>query len=251
MPHELTPQQAIRYSRQILLQGFDLECQEKLLDSRALQIGVGGLGCASAQYLVAAGVGTLTLVDDDVVDSSNLQRQILHSEADIGELKITSAVNTLKALNSQCDISAIDQRLSDEQLATQLQQHDVVIDCSDNLATRNQLNRLCYQYKKPLVSGAAIRMEGQICSFIPSQDTPCYQCLSQLFGEQQLTCVEAGIMAPVVGIVGSMQALETIKILTGFGETLSSKLMLFDAKYNQWQTFTLKKQPNCPICQHT
>ncbi|WP_416305927.1 molybdopterin-synthase adenylyltransferase MoeB [Neptunicella sp. SCSIO 80796] len=251
MSKQLSQSQAMRYNRQIMLAGFDLERQEMLLNAKVLQIGVGGLGCASAQYLVAAGIGQLTLVDDDQVELTNLQRQILHNEADIGISKVQSAVDSLNQLNSDCQLIAIAQRLADPQLTELICQHDLVLDCSDNLATRNQLNRLCVTNKIPLVCGAAIRMEGQITSIIPGGDNPCYQCLSQFFAEQQLSCVEAGVMAPLVGIIGAMQALEAIKIITAYGQNLAGKLMLLDGKTHQWQSFNLVKDPHCKLCGHS
>ncbi|WP_133469430.1 molybdopterin-synthase adenylyltransferase MoeB [Paraglaciecola marina] len=248
MLKRISSENAIRYSRQILLSGFDLEKQEILLNSSVLQIGVGGLGCAAAQYLVAAGVGHITLVDDDKVDESNLQRQILHTEASVGLNKCESAKQALTALNSDAKIDIIQQRLSDDKLSEQVKAHDIVIDCSDNIETRNQLNRICIKQQKPLVSGAAIRMEGQLSSFLPSANNPCYECLSTMFTEQSLTCVEAGVMSPVVGIVGAMQALECIKILTDFGKPLTNKLMMFDGKSMEWQTYTIPKSTTCSAC---
>lgn len=244
----LTTHQALRYSRQIMLPGFDLERQERLLASRVLLIGAGGLGCAAAQYLVTAGLGQLTIVDDDKVDVSNLQRQTLHSEHDVGEYKSHSAKATLSALNSAISITALVARLSDETLNEQLAQHDIVLDCSDNLATRKQVNKYCFTTLTPLVSGAAIRMEGQVSSFTQQTEHACYQCLCASFGEQNLSCMEAGIMSPVVGIIGAMQALEAIKILTSFGKPLTNKLLMFDAMRSEWQTFNLMKNPHCEVC---
>lgn len=244
----LTTQQAMRYSRQIMLAGFDLDKQEALLNSNVLLIGLGGLGCAAAQYLVAAGIGHITLVDDDFVEHSNLQRQVLHTEQDIRVNKAVSAQQSLLALNSACEIKVIQQRLSDEQLNELARQHHTIVDCCDNLQTRNQLNQASVKTKTPLVSGAAIRMEGQVCTFIPSDVNACYACLSTLFSEQTLTCVEAGVMSPVVGIIGSMQALETIKVLTQFKQTLTNKLQIFDASNSQWQLLNIAKNPICKVC---
>ncbi|WP_340677627.1 molybdopterin-synthase adenylyltransferase MoeB [Paraglaciecola sp.] len=244
----LSTQQAMRYSRQILIAGFDLDKQEKLLSSRVLLIGAGGLGCAAAQYLVAAGIGQLTIVDDDKVEISNLQRQVLHSEHDLGSHKSQSAQETLVTLNSEVRISALVKRLSDTELHEQLLEHDIVLDCSDNLTTRKQLNRWCFATQTPLISGAAIRMEGQLSSFIADPDQACYQCLSVMFGEQNLSCMEAGIMSPVVGIIGAMQALEAIKILTGFGKPLVNKLLMFDGMTSEWRSFNLAKNPECMVC---
>jgi molybdopterin synthase sulfurylase MoeB len=247
-PKPLSTQQALRYSRQILLPGFDLDKQERLLQSRVLLIGAGGLGCAAAQYLVAAGLGQLTIVDDDGIELSNLQRQVLHKEQNIGRNKSLSAKDSLLEINPDCDIVSINSRLNDEALQVQLMQHDLVVDCSDNLATRKQLNRWCFATQTPLVSGAAIRMEGQLSCFIADPNQACYQCLSVTFGEQNLSCMEAGIMSPVVGIIGAMQALEAIKILTDFGKPLVNKLLMFDGMTSEWRSFNLVKNPECIVC---
>jgi len=248
MKTKISQQQAMRYARQILLPGFDLDKQEKLLTSKILQIGVGGLGCACAQYLVAAGVGGLTLVDDDSVELTNLQRQVLHGEDDIGSSKCKSAVASLRLLNSVCEIDTIEKRLDAKSLEEIIPQYDLIVDCTDNLITRNAINRACVLVNKPLVSGAAIRMEGQIICFQPSATAPCYQCLSALFAEQNLSCVEAGIMSPVVGVIGAMQALEAIKILAQYGQNLTSRLLLFDAMTSRWQEFNVPKKTNCSVC---
>lgn len=248
MSQQLTPEQALRYNRQILLPGFDLPRQEQLLNARVLIIGVGGLGCPAAQYLVAAGVGRLTLNDNDEVALSNLQRQILFSEQDLGQNKATAALKRLKQLNSDCRLSALTTRLDEQALRQLVAEQDLVLDCTDNLASRNLINRVCVSHSKPLVCAAAIRMEGQLFSYIPSQQGPCYHCLSHLFGEQQLSCVESGILAPVVGVMGVMQALEAVKILTQCGEYGSGKLQLFDAQTGQWQQLQVPRNPDCTVC---
>jgi adenylyltransferase/sulfurtransferase len=245
---QINQQQAMRYSRQILLPGFDLERQETLIQARVLQIGVGGLGCACAQYLVAAGIGQLTLVDDDQVEVSNLQRQVLHTEQDVGKSKCVSAQASLMALNSEVDIRIIEARLDKNQLDHLTKKHDIVLDCTDNLQTRNEINQVCIANNKPLVSGAAIRMEGQVICFHTSETQPCYQCLSGFFAEQNLSCVESGIMSPVVGIVGAMQALEAIKMLTHYGQASVGRLMLFDAMTSNWTSFKVNKQKDCVAC---
>jgi len=245
----ITDSQLYHYSRQILLNGFGLDGQEQLLAGSALQLGVGGLGCACAQYLVAAGIGRLTLVDDDDVEISNLQRQILYTEQSIHRHKVDAAKQRLCKLNSDTEIQAIAARLDDKRLITLARQHSVIIDCSDNLSTRNQLNQVSLATGTPLISGAAIRMEGQITSFIPGTDAPCYQCYSSLFGEQNLSCVESGILAPVVGIIGAMQALEAIKIIVGYGKPLVGKLQIFDALNGEWQSLIIPKRQDCPACQ--
>jgi len=248
MKKALTTQQAMRYSRQILLAGFDLEKQEILLNSRICLIGVGGLGCAASQYLVAAGIGKLTLIDDDIVELTNLQRQVLHFERSVGVAKVDSACSTLRQLNSDVELCKITARQTEKQLTSILGKHDIVIDCSDNLLTRNLLNRVCYAKQTPLISGAAIRMEGQIFCMQPSEKTACYACISQFFGEQELSCVESGVMSPVVGIIGAMQALEAIKTLCSYGQPALNKLLIFDGIESRWETIKVKRNQNCQIC---
>ena len=237
-----------RYNRQIMLRQFDFDGQEALKQAGILIIGAGGLGCAAAQYLAASGVGQLTLVDDDKVELSNLHRQILHDDSRIGMDKVDSATLSLRKLNPYLKVTAINQRLADAALLPLIAEHDLVLDCSDNLATRNQLNQLCFRAKTALVSGAAIRLEGQVCVFTYKKDEPCYQCFSALFGEQQLSCAESGILSPVVGIIGAMQALECIKLLTSISSENGTKVQFFDAMTSQWQKFSLAKNPACITC---
>tara|TARA_R110000751_G_scaffold49002_1_gene109279 strand:- start:123 stop:881 length:759 start_codon:yes stop_codon:yes gene_type:complete len=244
----LTTEQAMRYNRQIVLPKFDLEKQEILLNAKVLVVGVGGLGCAAAQYLVAAGVGEITLIDDDKVEKSNLQRQILHGEADVGINKCLSAKASLEQMNSDIKIHVIQKRLRLVDYQELIEPLDIVVDCTDNLASRNTLNQACYPLGKPLVSGAAIRMEGQLMSIIPAKHSACYACISGYFGEQNLSCVESGVMSPVVGVIGAMQALEVIKILCDYGESNVNKLMMFDAMATTWQTFKVSKKVNCGVC---
>lgn len=244
----ITTEQTLRYSRQILLSGFDLDKQETLINSRVLMIGVGGLGCAAAQYLVAAGIGQLTLVDDDVVETTNLQRQVLHFEESIGAKKVDSAVSTLSKLNHQVVLQAIDRRQTADEFEGLIAEHDIVLDCSDNLDTRNMLNDVCYKTNIPLVSGAAIRMEGQVFCVIPKLKSACYRCVSHFFGEQNLSCVESGVMSPVVGIIGATQANEAIKILTGYGNAAINKLQVFDAMESRWESFTVNPLRACKAC---
>lgn len=245
---ELTDAEMLRYNRQIILRQFDFEGQEALKSASALVLGAGGLGCASTQYLAAAGIGALTLIDDDKVEVSNLQRQVLHNDNTVGMLKVESAKQALQTINPNVSISTIAARLDDSALHDLIEKHDIVLDCSDNVETRNQLNRLCHQLKTPLVSGAAIRMEGQISVYTYQANEPCYQCLSALFGQQALTCVEAGIMSPVVGIVGAVQAMETIKVIADMGQPLSGKILMLDAMTMSWREMKLSKQPACPVC---
>lgn len=245
----LSDEEMLRYNRQIILKNFDFDGQEALKQSSILIIGAGGLGCAASQYLAAAGVGTLTLVDDDVVELSNLQRQVLHSDAGIGLKKVDSAKQALEKLNPHLTVHTFDKRLSDEELEAQIIKHTLVLDATDNVETRNQLNRLCYQHKIPLVSGAAIRMEGQISVFTYQDNTqPCYCCLSALFGETSLSCVEAGVMSPIVGIIGATQALEAIKVIANYGTPKVAKLMLFDGLTLSWRELGLPKSKQCSVC---
>lgn len=225
----LSDQEMVRYCRQILLPSCDIDGQEKLKQARVLLIGVGGLGCAAAQYLGAAGIGQLTLVDYDCVELSNLQRQILHTTANIGDNKARSGKQAIVAINPEINVVAIEQKLEGKALAQLCADHDLVVDCCDNLATRTSLNEVCFKLKVPLVSGAAIRMEGMVSCFDYSLDTPCYQCFSQLFGEQQLSCMEAGVLSPAVGIIGSIQAAEAIKLLSGIGRPLIGRVLLADS----------------------
>lgn len=248
MANELSPKQAMRYSRHVMLPAMDFAGQEALLAAKVLVVGMGGLGCAAAPYLVASGIGAITLADNDTIDSSNLQRQILYRENDIGQPKVQQAAAQLQQLNSDLHITALQQYLDADTLATLVPQFNLVLDCSDNLTTRNAINAACVAAKVPLVSGAAIRLEGQVASFNMQGDSACYACLSQLFGEQQLTCMEAGILSPVVGVIGAMQALEAVKIVSGVGTPLFGKLQLFDAMQSQWRSFNLSKDVQCPVC---
>ncbi len=238
----------LRYSRQILLPDVDITGQERLLASRVLIIGMGGLGAPVTQYLVAAGVGCVTLVDFDTVDLSNLQRQVIHTTASIGQAKVDSAARAAQALNPHCQIHTLNHQINDAELLEQVQAHDAVVDCSDNFPTRFSLNRACKAAGKPLVSGAAIRMEGQITTFDFRQpDVPCYRCLYGEEGENEDTCSTTGVLAPIVGIIGSMQATETLKLLLGL-PTLSGRLLILDAKYMQWREMRLRRDANCPVC---
>ncbi|PSV03145.1 molybdopterin-synthase adenylyltransferase MoeB [Photobacterium leiognathi] len=245
---ELTDDEMLRYNRQIILRQFDFDGQEALKASSMLVLGAGGLGCASTQYLAAAGVGKLTLIDDDKVEVSNLQRQVLHHDATVGMLKVDSAKAALCRINPYISVDTIAKRLSDEELLPLIESHNIVLDCSDNVDTRNQLNHLCFKTKTPLISGAAIRMEGQISVYAYQDNEPCYQCLSALFGQQTLSCVEAGIMSPVVGIVGAVQAMEAIKVVANMGTPLTGKLLMLDALSMSWREMKLMKQPNCSVC---
>jgi molybdopterin/thiamine biosynthesis adenylyltransferase len=245
----MNDEQLQRYSRQIMLPEFDYQGQQRLLGARALIIGLGGLGSPVALYLASAGVGTLVLADDDVVDPSNLQRQIIHGEADVGHNKVTSAARSIMALNSEVLVKVLHQRLHGEVLSEEVKKADIVLDCCDNLSTRLAINKACLQHQTPMVSGAAIRMEGQVTVVDPRQpNAPCYHCLMQFTGEQEQSCSSSGVMAPLVGIIGATQAMEAIKVISKFGQPLVGKLLLLDAKTMQWQTFALPKDASCPSC---
>ncbi len=239
----------LRYSRQILLPQIDIWGQEKIIQGRVLIIGAGGLGCPAAMYLTAAGIGHLTVADADEVELSNLQRQIAHHSDDMGKNKAESARETLLALNPNVRIEALPLRLEGPRLAREVDMADVVLDCSDNFATRFEVNRTCFTHGTPLVSGAAIRFEGQVAVFDPRQpESPCYQCLYPDQGELAESCTESGVIAPITGIVGSIQALEAIKVLLEIGQTLTGRLLLLDGLKMQWQTMRLPRNPSCSIC---
>jgi len=244
---ELSDEQLLRYSRQIMLPQIDVAGQELLLSSRALVIGLGGLGAPVALYLAAAGIGELTLVDFDNVDLSNLQRQVIHGSSDIGRPKVESARERLADINPQCRTRCLNHRLSKTELLSEIERADVVIDCSDNFETRFAVNSACVEYATPLVSGAVIRMEGQLSVFTGEQDSPCYACLYRQEGEDETRCSETGVLAPVVGIIGSIQATEAIKVLLGW-PTLKGRLLLMDAERMQFREMKFKKDPLCPVC---
>ncbi|VTM16114.1 Molybdopterin-synthase adenylyltransferase [Raoultella terrigena] len=248
MDVELSDEEMLRYNRQIILRNFDFDGQERLKGARVLVVGLGGLGCAAAQYLAAAGVGALTLLDFDSVSLSNLQRQTLHSDATIGLPKVDSARDSLARINPHVRLTPLNALLDQPALAAQIAAHDLVLDCTDNVAIRNQLNAGCFQHKTPLVSGAAIRMEGQISVFMYQDNEPCYRCLSRLFGENALTCVEAGVMAPLVGVIGSLQAMEAIKVLTQYGTPAAGRLVMYDAMTCQFREMKLMRDPQCEVC---
>lgn len=246
MTTELDLALASRFCRHILLPKVGDEGQERLLNSHVLVIGAGGLGSAAIPYLAASGIGRLTIYDGDAVDSSNLQRQIIHNEAGIGVNKAHSAAHFIQQLNHYCAVYPVPQHFTDGHFHA-IADADIVIDCSDNLATRQLINQGCWHHHTPLVSGSAIRMEGQLVSFAMQPSEPCYACLASLFGEQQLSCMEAGILSPVVGTIGSLQATEAIRRLLGWVEQ-PAKLLLYDAFSQQFQHFTVPKQQHCPVC---
>ncbi|MGI3131744.1 molybdopterin-synthase adenylyltransferase MoeB [Halopseudomonas pachastrellae] len=242
-------QQLLRYSRQILLPQIDIEGQQRLLNSRVLVVGVGGLGSPVALYLAAAGVGQLLLADPDQVDLSNLQRQVIHHAADIGRDKVASAAERVAAINPQVECRPLPSALAGAALQQAVAEVDLVLDCSDNFATRHAVNAACVQLGKPLVSGAAIRLEGQLSVFDPRrEDSPCYQCLYGEGDEQALSCSEAGVVGPLVGMVGSLQALEALKLLAGFGEPLVGRLLLIDALDSRFRELRVRRDPACNCC---
>jgi molybdopterin/thiamine biosynthesis adenylyltransferase len=238
-----------RYSRHLLLPEIDLIGQEKLLKSRVLVIGLGGLGSPVTMYLASSGVGTLALCDHDVVDLSNLQRQILHNTINIGHQKTTSASATVQALNPNTRVITIPHALQDPHLAEEVDNADIVIDCTDNFQSRHRINAACLALKTPLISGSVIRMAGQVISFrFDISRSPCYCCLYPDQDDDAETCAQMGVLAPVAGIIGSIQATEAVKILLGIGETLHGRLLQLDARTMSWRTSTLKADPFCPAC---
>ncbi|MEZ5491088.1 MAG: molybdopterin-synthase adenylyltransferase MoeB [Gammaproteobacteria bacterium] len=242
-------QQLLRYSRQIMLPELDVEGQQKLLDASVLIVGMGGLGCPVALYLAAAGVGHLTVADDDTVEITNLQRQIAHGEQDIGKSKVDSAAATLKSLNPDVCLTLLNRRLQGKELEQAVKNQTVVVDATDNFTTRFEINDACLKAGVPLVSGAAIRMEGQVTVFDSRQDdSPCYQCLYGKGDDEDASCARNGVMAPVVGIIGTIQALETIKLIAGIGSSLTGRLLLLDAVSMQWRELRLRRDPHCPAC---
>lgn len=243
-------EQLLRFSRQIMLPTMDVAGQQELVDATVLIVGMGGLGCPAAMYLSAAGVGHLIIADDDTVEITNLQRQIAHEQSNLGESKVSSAETTLKGLNPDVRITQINNRLEGDLLEKVVVSADVVVDASDNFNTRFAVNQSCLKNKKPLVSGAAIRMEGQIAVFDSGNpESPCYQCLYSECGDDDASCSQNGVMAPLVGIIGSVQAMETIKLITGIGNSLVGRLLLLDATAMQWREMKLPRDPSCPACE--
>ena len=238
-----------RYSRQLMLPDFDVDQQQRLADAHVLVVGCGGLGSSLALYLAAAGVGCLTLADGDRVELSNLQRQVLHGDADIGRAKADSARETLERLTPDCEVIALSERLEGAALEDAVRDAAVVADGTDNYPTRFALNRYCIAHDRPLVSAAAVRGEGQLATFHPAAGGGCYRCLYPEEGAQAaLSCSESGVMGPVVGAVGTLQALEVIKVLTGWGDTLTGRLLTLDLKSWEQRVLRLERRPDCPDC---
>lgn len=245
----LSDQELLRYSRQVLLAQVDIDGQLRLKQSKALVVGVGGLGSPVALYLAAAGVGELHLADFDTVDLTNLQRQIIHDTDSVGMGKVDSAIRRLQAINPEIKLVAHRLALDEDSLAAAVSAVDVVLDCSDNFTTREAVNAACVAAARPLVSGAAIRLEGQLSVFDTRRDTsPCYHCLYGHGSEAELTCSEAGVIGPLVGLVGSLQALEALKLLAKFGEPLVGRLLLIDALTTRMRELRVKRDPACAVC---
>ena len=245
----MNDQQLLRYSRQMMLPEIDAAGQEKLAGARALIVGLGGLGSPASIYLAGAGVGHLTLVDFDRVELSNLQRQIVHATPDIGRLKVESAAQHLKALNPEITIIGIDHALNQNELLNEAQHADIIVDASDNFKTRFALNAASVKTRTPLVSGAAIRFEGQVSVFDPREPaSPCYRCLYGPEAATDQSCAANGVIAPLLGIIGGIQANEALKLLMGIGRTLQGRLLLLDALRMEWRLAALRKDRNCPVC---
>ena len=242
--------QRLRYSRHLLLNEFGEEAQERLLRAHALVIGAGGLGSAALLYLASSGVGRITVCDGDRVDLTNLQRQIIHRLESIGQPKARSAAATLATLNPDIRVEPLDERAGPERLATLVRAADVVLDCSDNFATRHALNRACVAARRPLVSGAGIRFDGQVAVFdLRDPASPCYHCLfAESPDASEERCAVMGVFAPLVGVIGTLQAAEAVKLLSGIGETLSGRLLLFDALASRWHEVRLARDPHCAVC---
>lgn len=247
--YSLGDEQLLRYNRQIMLPEVDLAGQVRLLGSRVLVVGLGGLGSPAAIYLATSGVGHLTLVDPDRVELSNLQRQIAHTTERVGQDKVASAAEMLRALNPEVQIEALNRRLDEAAMLAAVEAADAVVDATDNFEARFAINRACYRTRTPLVSGAVIRVEGQVSVYpFARDDDPCYACLHHDVAEPPATCAETGVLAPVAGIIGCIQATEIVKLLVGFGQTLGGRLLLVDGRSMTFDTIPLLKNPSCPVC---
>jgi molybdopterin/thiamine biosynthesis adenylyltransferase len=242
--------QLLRYSRHILLDEIGIEGQQRLLDAHALVIGAGGLGSPAAMYLASGGVGRITLVDDDDVDLTNLQRQLMHTTARIGRPKAMSGKEALLAINPGVEVTAICERVAGERLQSLVRGATVVLDCSDNFATRHAVNRACFAAGVPLVSGAVIRFDGQLSVYDPrTQASPCYACLFPEDGKfEDAACSTMGVFAPLVGVVGAMQAAEAMKLIVGAGQSLAGKLLLLDGRSMEWTSIAIARNENCQVC---
>ena len=248
----MNDRQLLRYSRHLLLDELGIEGQQKLLDAHALILGAGGLGSPVALYLASAGVGRLTIIDDDEVDLTNLQRQIMHTEARVGQPKVDSARQAIAALNPDVIVETVDQRVGAEQLVELMKRADIALDCTDNFATRQALNHACVATSKPLVAGAAIRFDGQLSVYdLRDEASPCYACVfppTQLV--EEVRCSTMGVFAPIVGMVGTLQASEALKILCGIGSPLMGRLLLINALHAEFNEVQLQRDASCPVCAH-
>jgi molybdopterin/thiamine biosynthesis adenylyltransferase len=245
----MTDQELLRYSRHILLNEIGVEGQERLRAASMLIVGAGGLGSPAAFYLASAGVARITLVDGDNVDLTNLQRQILHTTDRIGLPKAQSGKSALAAINSDVEVMALTVRADEPALMELVGEATVVLDCSDNFATRHALNRACVAHRKPLVSGAAIRFDGQVAVFDRRrQDSPCYACLFPPGDGDDELCAVMGVFAPLTGVIGTMQAAEALKLAAGIGESLDGRLLMLDALAMRWHSVTVRRDPACPVC---
>lgn len=246
----MNDQQLLRYSRHILLDEIGIEGQTRILQAHALVIGAGGLGSPAALFLGSAGVGHITLVDDDTVDLTNLQRQIAHTTARVGQPKVTSAAAAVQAINPDVDITCVPTRVGPEQLDALVAQATVVLDCTDNYTTRHAINAACVQHGKPLVVGAAIRFDGQITVVDPRvADAPCYACLFAPDADfEEVQCSTMGVFAPLVGIMGAMQAAEALKLVSGAGPSLAGRLLMLDARTMEWNSLQVHRDAGCPVC---
>ena len=246
----MTDDQLLRYSRHILLDAIGIEGQERILGTHALIIGAGGLGSPVALYLASAGIGRITLVDDDTVDFTNLQRQILHVQSRVGMAKAESGKQALTAINPTVDVVPVQKRLAGLELDALVATADIVLDCTDNFSTRHAINRACVHHKKPLVSGAAIRFDGQISVYDQRRDdAPCYHCLfPEAEDVEEVRCAVMGVLAPLTGIIGSMQATEALKLAAGIGQSLNGRLLLLDALDMEWRSVKFRKDPDCAVC---
>ena len=247
---QVTDEQLLRYSRHILLDALGIEGQQRILDTHALVVGAGGLGSPAALYLASAGIGTLTLVDNDTVDLTNLQRQILHTEARVGLPKVESGKQALAAVNPAVNVIPVQKRLAGAELEALVATADIVLDCTDNFATRHAINRACVAHRKPLVSGAAVRFDGQISVYdLRRDDAPCYHCLfPEAEDVEEIRCAVMGVFAPLTGIVGTMQAAEALKLAAGIGESLTGRLLLLDALSMEWRNVRFRRDPDCAVC---
>lgn len=242
--------QLLRYSRHILLDEWGIEAQNAVLAARVLIIGAGGLGCPAALYLAAAGVGTLVIVDGDTVDLTNLQRQIAHSTEGIGQRKVASLQARIAELNPDITVEPIARHADAALLDAQVALADVVLDCTDHFTIRHQINQACVKHRVPLVSGAALRFDGQLTSFdFRKPDAPCYACLFPPdTPPDETSCATMGVFSPTVGIIGAAQAAEALKLVTGVGNTLSGRLLLLDSLRMEWNEIRLRKEADCPVC---